>query len=99
MLSDDKVIAAMAKAVGPTHTQWYEEACKIVPGESELSREAIVWACRARFAVFCHARDMEEVRLAIMKLFDAVGRLEGCGGQRVRDAMESVEEALWMFEG
>ncbi len=85
---------AMLPIVGPTHADWYAEACRV-----ERDDPTLLWACRVREAVRVHARDLGELATAAEALVRACGRLDEGGGERVRTAVEAVEGALWWREG
>lgn len=95
MKTDEEIareVAELSATVGPTHAGWYAEACRV---EYTAPHDEVMWACRVREAVRAHARDLGGLAEAAKRLLAACSRLDGCGGERVREAMEAVEAALW----
>jgi len=104
MLTDAEIAHVRSQiepVVGPTYAGWYEEACKIQPGETDAPHDVVLWACRAREAIFTKARDMGEVASALRELIDTCkkgikfGVLTSACMSPLDKALENAEKALW----
>lgn len=94
MFTDEQIqqeSARLEAVIGPSLAGWYVEASRLWNIHSEggeVDAETLLWVTRVREVIRIFARDFGELVQATKVLLGACARVEDCGGQRIRDAMD-----------
>ena len=99
MKSDADIAAereTILRILGPVVAGWVREACHLEYGHNA---EVLTWACRVRELARTTSRDLGALAEAAETLVRACGRLDDGGGERIRQAVEQVQTALWWRDG